>query len=85
MDLYGTNVPPLYSILGSRSIPIEMCVLSAQDTVEATETTPAEIGADGRDEERAAQLAARRPEGAQLLSEVCRRIREADGGDGKVS
>lgn len=51
-----------------------------KDTVEATATPAAPAApaaADGTDEERVAQLAARRPEGAQLLSEVCRRIREA--------
>ena len=50
-----------------------------KDTVEATATPAAPAApaaADGTDEERVAQLAARRPEGAQLLSEVCRRIRE---------
>ena len=47
-----------------------------KDTVEATATPAAPAAADGTDEERVAQLAARRPEGAQLLSEVCRRIRD---------
>ena len=46
-----------------------------QDTVEAT-AAPAGTAL--------AQLAARRPEGAQLLSEVCRRIREVGMGMGKL-